>query len=536
MRQALVVFLWAVGFLLLIACANVANLTLARSAAREKEMAIRTALGAGRLRLIRQMLTESALLALLGGAAGLLLARWGVELVTTLNPADFPRINEVNIDGRVLGFSLLVSLLTGLLFGLAPVWQSPGNSLSETLKEGGRSGAAVKRSWLRNSLVVSEVALALVLLIGAGLLITSFLRLMQVNIGFDPANVLTMNINLPSSKYPDGRRQTEVLDRILERVSTVPGVRSAGLASTLPFNGGPATDFEIEGRPPVADWQAPVADIRIVDAHYFRTLAIPLRAGRTFTKSDTFDAPRVMIVNEELARRHWPNENPIGRRVTMKDWGPPLTGEVVGVVSDVKADGLDSLTRPMIYWPYPQFPGLFNNLVIRTEGMPANIIPAVKHQIWSVDREQPLSRIQMMEEVIAGSVAPRRINMLLLGVFAALALALAAVGIYGVISYTVAQRTHEIGIRMALGAQPKNVLALVIKQGMTLALAGIGIGLTASFALTRLMETMLFGVNASDPLTFAVVALLLSVVALVACYLPARRATRVDPLAALRCQ
>jgi putative ABC transport system permease protein len=534
LRPALIVFLCAVGLLLLIACANVANLMLARSSAREKEMAIRTALGAGRLRLARQLLTESMLLALLGGTAGLLLAMWGVNLVTRLNPANFPRINEVNIDFRVLGFSLLVTLLTGLFFGLAPVLQLPKHSLYETLKEGGRSSAAVKRGRLRYILVVSEVALSLVLLISAGLLINSFLRLMHVDRGFDPTNVLAININLPFSKYSNGIQQTAVLKQMLERVSAVPGVRSAGLTLSLPFNGGPATGFEVEGRPPVEPGREPLADIRIVDANYFRTLAIPLRSGRTFTEGDRADAPRVMIVNEEMARRHWPNENPIGRRVTMKDWGPPLTGQIVGVVGDVKADGLDSTTRPMIYWAYPQFPGVFNNLVIRTDGDLPTIITAVKNQIWSIDREQPMTRIQTMEDVIAGSVAPRRFNMLLLGTFAALALALAAVGIYGVLSYLVSQRTHEIGIRMALGAHRRNVMAMIVKQGMLLALTGVGVGLLASLALTRLTASLLFGVDASDPLTFTLVSLLLSLVALFACYIPARRATKVDPIVALR--
>ncbi|MCI0389449.1 MAG: ABC transporter permease [Acidobacteria bacterium] len=534
LRRALLVFLCAVGLLLLMACANVANLLLARATAREREMAIRSALGAGRLRLARQLLSEGTLLALLGGAAGLLLAMWGVGLVTSLNPTNFPRINEVSIDGRVLGFALLISLLTGVLFGMAPVLQLPKHALYETLKDGGRSTSGIRRRGLRQVLVVVEVGLALVLLIGAGLLINSFLRLMQVNRGFDPTNVLAVNINLPYSKYPNGMQQTAVLQQVLERVSSVPGVRSAGLTSTLPFTGGPATDFVIEGRSPVEAGHAPVADIRIIDPNYFRTLAIPLRAGRTFTERDTAEAPRVMIINEEMMRRHWPGENPIGRNVTMKDWGPPLTGEIVGVVGDVKADGLDKATRPMIYWPYPQFPGIFNNLVIRTEGDPMGVIAAVKSQIWSVDREQPLSGIQTMEHVIAGSVAPRRFNMLLLGAFAALALALAAVGIYGVISFTVAQRTHEIGVRMALGAKRFDVIKLVVMQGMALVLAGMGIGLAVSLGLTRLMANLLFDVSATDPWTFAIVPLLLGAVALLACSLPAWRATKVDPMAALR--
>ena len=534
MRLALIVFLCAVGLLLLIACANVANLMLARSAAREREMAIRAAMGASRLRLARQLLTESSLLALIGGATGLLIAAWGVKFIASLDPASFPRINEVTVDWRALGFALILSLLTGLLFGLAPALQLPSHGLYETLKDGGRGAAPLRRGRLRQALVVFEVTLALVLLAGAGLLVNSFLRLTQVNRGLDPTNVLTVNLNLSSSKYPNDQRQTAVLRQILERVSAAPGVRSAGLTSTLPFTGGPSTDFEIEGRAPLDDAHAPLADIRIVDANYFRTLSIPLRAGRLFAESDGADAPRVMIINEEMARRHWPNENPTGRRVTMKDWGPPLTGEIVGVVGDVKADGLDSVTRPMIYWPYPQFPGVYNALVIRAEGEPMNIVSVVKSQIWSVDREQPLSRIQPLEQVIAGSVAPRRFNMLLLGIFATLALMLAGVGIYGVISYTVAQRTREIGVRMALGARRGDVIKLVVRQGMSLALAGVVAGLAASFALTRLMSNLLFGVSPSDPPTFGLIAVLLVAIALPACYLPARRATKVDPLVALR--
>lgn len=534
LRQTLIVFLCAVGSLLLIACANVANLLLARSASREKEMAIRAALGAGRLRLTRQLLTEGLLLASLGGAAGLLLSVWGINLVSQLDPSSYPRINEVSIDWRVLGFSWLISLVTGVLFGLAPALQLPKHRLYETLKEGGRGSTSVRRNWLRHSLVVSEVALALALLIGAGLLINSFVRLLQVNRGIDPTNVLAINLNLPSSKYPDGTQQTAVLKQMLERVSAAPGVRSAGLISSLPFNGGPATDFVIEGRPPVPDNQAPIADIRIVDANYFRTMSIPLRSGRIFNQIDSAEAPRAMIINEEMARRHWPGENPLGQRVTMKDWGPPLTGEIVGVVGDVKADGLDSDTRPMIYWPYPQFPSIFNNLVVRADGDPAGVLAAVKREIWAVDREQPLSRIQRMEEVIATSVAPHRFNMLLLGVFAALALALSAIGIYGVISYSVAQRTHEIGIRLALGAGPGDVRRMVIRQGMRLVLIGGLIGLAGAFALTQLMASLLFGIKATDPATFLSVTLLLVGIAWTACYLPARRATKVDPLTALR--
>jgi putative ABC transport system permease protein len=533
LRPSLMVFLCAVGLLLMIACANVANLMLARSTAREREMAIRTALGAGRLRLVRQLLTESALLAALGGAAGLLLATWGVQLVATLNPADFPRINEANVDGRVLGFAFVVSMIIGVLFGLAPVIQLPGRSLHESLKEGGREAAGIGHGWLRKTLVVSEVALAVVLLIGAGLLINSFVRLIETDRGFEPANVWAIRLNLPFSKYSSEARQAAVLREMTERVSVVPGVRSAGLTSALPFTGGAATDFEIEGRP-VEAGKEPLADIRSADPGYFETMRIPVRAGRAFLDSDSADAPLVIIINEELARRHWPGEDPLGRRVTMKDWGPPLTGEIVGVVGDVRADGLDTAIRPMIYWPTQQFPSIFNTVVIRTESDPVSVINTVKTQIWSVDPDQPLSRIQALEEVISGSIAPRRFNMLLLGAFAAIALVLAAVGIYGVISYAAALRTREIGVRMALGAQRTDVLGLVVKQGMTLTMTGVGAGLAAAFGLTRLMRELLFEVQAFDPLTFGGVALVLVLVALAACYVPARRSARLDPTVALR--
>jgi putative ABC transport system permease protein len=534
LRAALLVFLCAVGFVLLVACANVANLLLARAATREKEMALRAALGAGRLRLARQLVTESMLLAGLGGAAGFLLAWWGVRLVAALDPVSFPRINEVSLDGRVLLFTLLISMLTGVLFGLAPVLQLPKLRLAEPLKEGGRNTQGLARRGLRQFLVVTEVALTLVLLLGAGLLAHSFYRLLRVERGFDATNVLTVNLNLPSSKYPEPAQQTAFLQQTLARVSQLPGVRAAGLVLTLPFQGGPATDFDIEGRPLAPGEPEPVADIRIVDANYFRTLAIPLRQGREFNERDTAAAPRVMIINEALARRYWPQENPLGRRVTMKDWGEPLTGEIVGVVGNVKADGLSAAVRPMIYWPYPQFPSPFNNLVLRTAGDPLSVVSALKEQIRAVDREQPLANIQTMEQLIAASVAPQRFNTLLLGVFAALALVLAAVGIYGVLAYTVAQRRHEIGVRMALGAQRRDVLRLVVGQGMKLVLSGLAVGWLAAFGLTRLLSKLLFGISPTDPLTFVGVPLLLVGVAWLACYLPARRAAQVDPLAALR--
>jgi putative ABC transport system permease protein len=533
-RPALIVLLCAVGCVLLIGCVNVANLLLARAATREREMAIKLALGAGRWRIVRQLLTESVLLAVVGGAAGLLLAVWGIDSIRAINPGNLPRLEEVRIDGRALGFTLVASLLTGLLFGIVPALQVPKFALHEVVKEGARGSAGTRRRWLRQFLIVSEVALALVLLIGAGLLITSFWRMQQVDRGFEAKNLLTINLTLPRARYARNEQQVAFLQQVLERVSQIPGVRSAGLTSTLPLIGGPATDFVIEGRAPVEAGAEPSADIRVVDPNYFRTMRIPLRSGRSFSERDAAGAPTVMVINENMARRFWPNEDPLGKRVTMKDWGPPLTGEIVGVVGDVKADGLDSETRPMIYWPYPQFPSIFNFIVVRTEADPSNIVAAVKSRIWSVDPEQPISSIATMEQVLAASVAPRRFNMLLVGVFAAVALTLAGVGIYGVVSYTVSQRTHEIGIRMALGARASDVLSLVVRQALSLVIAGVAIGLAGAFALTRVMSSLLFGVSATDPLTFAVTSIILTGVALGACFVPARRATRVDPMVALR--
>jgi putative ABC transport system permease protein len=400
------------------------------------------------------------------------------------------------------------------------------------VKDGGRGSTGARRRWLRHSLVVSEVAIALVLLIGAGLLINSFWRLQRLDRGFDPRNVLTLNLTL--SRYSKTEQQVAFLNNVLERAAQVPGVTSVGVTSSLPTRGGPSTDFVIEGRPPLEAGTEPSADIRIIDPNYFRTMGIPLRSGRPFAETDSTAAPKVMVINENMARRFWPDGDAIGQRVTMRDWGPPLTGEIVGIAADVKPDGLDSDARPMIYWPYPQFPIIFNSIVVRAEGDPLKLIGALKSQIWSVDPEQPIASVSTMDQVLSDSVAPRRFNTLLIGIFAAVALALAAIGIYGVISYTVSQRTHEIGVRLALGAQGSDVLKLVVGQGMLLALAGVGLGLGAAAGLTRLMSTLLFGVSPTDGPTFAVVAVLLSAVALTACVVPALRAMKVDPMAALR--
>jgi putative ABC transport system permease protein len=532
LRPALLVLLGAVGCVLLIACANVANLLLARSASREREMAIRLSLGASRWRIARQLLTESALLALAGGAAGLLLAVWGVDSITAFAPGNLPRLDEVRIDGRVLGFMLVTSLVTGILFGLAPALQLPRLSIAEVVKDGGRGSTGTRRRWLRHFLVVSEVAIALVLLIGAGLLINSFWRLLQVDRGFDARNRLTLNLTL--SRYSTNEQQVAFLRQVLERVAQTTGARDVGLTSTLPLAGGPSTEFVIEGRPPLELGDEPSADIRIIDPNYFQAMGIPLRAGRPFAETDSATSPKVMVISENMARRFWPGEDPIGKRVTMKDWGPPLTGEIIGIAGDVKADGLDSETRPMIYWAYPQFPVIFNSIVVRTEGEPLSLAGAIESQIWSVDPTQPIASVATMEQLLANSVAPRRFNMMLICVFAIVALALAAVGIYGVISFTVSQRTHEIGIRVALGARGSDVLRLVVGQGMMLAVAGVGVGLAAAFVLTRLMSSLLFGVTATDPLTFIAIPIILTGTALGACFVPARRASKVDPMVALR--
>jgi len=534
MRTALTALLGAVGFLLLIACANVANLLLARATAREKEMAIRAALGAGRFRLMRQLLTESLLLASLGGAVGLLIVYWGVQLITTLDPFALPRINEVNIDGRVLGFTILVTLVTGVLFGLAPALQLPKHALQTSLKEGGRTSAGTRRRYLRNGLVVAEMALTLMLLIGAGLLVNSFWRLLQVQLGFDPQNVVTFNLFLSPTRFSSEPQKINFLKQVMERVQGIPGVRAAGLTSTVPLTGGPATDFVVEGRAPAEPGNEPMADIRIIDPNYFRAMSIALRAGRQFSERDSAEAPRVMIINETLARRFFPDENPIGRRITMKDWGPPLTGEIVGIAADVKENGLDAAIQPEIYWPYPQFPSNFNSLIVKTDGDLIGAVAAVKQQIWSIDSQQPIARVATMDEVLDRSVANRRFNLLLFASFAAVALLLAAIGIYGVVSYTVSQRTHEIGVRMALGAKTADVLRLILAQGLRLAVGGILIGVVGALALTRLMKDLLFGISTTDPLTFAGVALALTVIALLACFIPARRAAQVEPLRALR--
>jgi putative ABC transport system permease protein len=535
-RPALLVLLGAVGFVLLIACANVANLLLARAAARHREIAVRTALGAGRMRLIRQLLTESLLLSVLGGVLGLFLAWWGVGALVALSPSDLVNLEHVSLSLPVLFFTLLVSLLTGLIFGLAPAFEATRLNLTESLKEGdkGVSGNARSRR-LRSAFVIAEMALSLVLLTSAGLMLKSFMRLQTVNPGFTADKLLTMRVILPGRKYRDEYQRIAFFKQATERISHLPGVESTGAVSFLPFAGlGAATRFTIEGRPEPEAGQAPTTDVRVTDANYFRTMNIPLISGRGFTDQEATEKRSVAVINETMARKYFAGEDPIGKRLTVSMGEKPSPTVIVGVVGDVKHMSLDSEVKPMVYWPHPELAYSGMTIVVRTEGEPLDLAAAAQREIQQLDPEQPVSDIRTMEQLLASSVARVRFNTLLLGLFAALALLLAAVGIYGVMSYSVTQRTHEIGIRMALGARTADVLKMIIGQGMRLALAGVVLGLAASLLLTRVMKSLLYGVTATDPLTFTGVSLLLIAVALAACYLPAHRATRVDPMEALR--
>ncbi|HEX8775370.1 MAG TPA: ABC transporter permease [Pyrinomonadaceae bacterium] len=531
-KQALLVLLGAVALVLLIACANVANLLLARATARAREIAIRTALGASRWRVIRQLLTESILLALVGGGLGLLLAVWGMDLLLALAPEDLPRVKNGALDARVLGFTILITLLTGIVFGLVPALQSSRPNLNETLKEGGR-GTTGGHHRVRGALVVTEVALAMMLLIGAGLLIRSFYRLQQVDPGFNPKNALAVTVSLPAKKYAEEEQQAAFFTQLIEKVSGLPGVVAVGATQSLPIQGDYVLGFNIQGRPPDAPGEEPSTNYYAVSPDYFKAMGIPLLRGRLFTERDKKDTPRVAIINETMAKKFFPGEDPIGKGINVTN-GPERFREIVGIVADVKQYGLDRPTTAQTYEPYLQTPFSGMTLIVRTEGNPTALNAGVRGQVLSIDKDQPVSRSRTLEEVIAESVAKQRFAMMLLGIFAVVALILAAVGLYGVMSYSVTQRTHEIGIRMALGAQQKDVLKLVVGQGMILALIGVGVGLLASLALTSVMRTLLFGITATDPLTFLAIPLLLAVVALAASLMPARRAMKVDPMIALR--
>ena len=537
-RPALLILLGAVGLVLLIACANVANLLLARAAVRQKEIAVRVALGAKRGRLIRQFLTESVVLSTLGGVVGLIVAYTGLLLLRSFIPENISQAREISIDLKVLGFTLLVSVATGVIFGLAPAIQAVRFNQSETLKEGGRdaaTGGGGKR--LRSVLVMAEVAISLVLLIGAGLLINSFLRLRNVDPGFRADNLLTMKIVLPEPKYEEFERRTAFYTDVVQRVQSLPGVRSAAVTTNLPlYRQGNSIGIRIEGRPAPPPGQELIVVTRIVSPGYFDTMSIPLLSGRKLSDQDTETTPNAAVISETMARRYWPNEDPIGKRIAAgriesdQDWI-----SVVGVVKDVRQFELTAAPRPQMYVSYRQA-GFFapEDLVVKTDVDPASMAATVRNAVWEIDKDQPVSNIRTMEEILADSIARQRFSMLLLAIFAGVALVLAAVGIYGVMSYSVAQRTHEIGIRMALGAQTGAVLKLAVGYGMKLVIAGIVVGLVAALALTRVMSTLLFGVTATDPTTFTLISLLLVLVAAIASYIPARRATKVDPMIALR--
>ncbi|HJQ22322.1 MAG TPA: ABC transporter permease, partial [Blastocatellia bacterium] len=536
MRRPLYMLMGAVALVLLIACANVANLLLARAASRQKEIAIRMAVGASRTRIIRQLLIESILLALLGGAAGLLLAMWGVDALVALSPKELLPATGARINLFVLGFTLLVSLVTGVLFGLAPALEASRTNLNETLKEGGRTAMSGGRSHhLRNLFVVAEVAMALLLLVGAGLLVKSFVRLQSVNPGFDPKDLLTVRLRLPYTSYPDPQQRVRFFRDAVARLRQVPGVRSASAISFLPFAGpGTGAGYSVEGRPFPRPGEWPVVDVRACDADYFQTMGIALLKGRSFSEREQTVKSHVVVINETLAREMFPGEEPIGKRLIIQTVNNPPACEIIGVVGDVKHGGFDSQVRAMSYWPYVENEYLGMTLVARTDGDPMAYVTAVRREVQALDNDQPIASVYTMEQLLAESVARARFITTLLALFAGIALTLAAVGIYGVMSYSVTQRTHEIGIRMALGAGQAKVMRMVIRQGMTLALAGVATGLVAALTLTRLLASLLFGVSATDPATFIAIPLVLAGVALGACFVPARRATRVDPMVALR--
>lgn len=533
----LLVLFGAVGCVLLLASVNVANLLLARASTRQQEIAIRAALGASRFRLLRQLFTESLLLAIIGGALGLMLAVWGVDLLLALSPDNIPRLDQVKVDGWVMGFAALGTFLSCLVFGLVPGMYSVNPDLGEPLKGGGRGSAEVPgRRRLRDLLVVLEFALALPLLVGAGLMINSFMRLQQVKPGFDPDHLLTVQLPLPSQKYPEEEKAANFHREMMRRIQTLPGVQSASIATHLPMEGGNTNDFDLEIRPTPPGTSAEVAEFTSVSPEYFRTLNIPLLKGRYFTEQDNENAPPVMVISETMAKRYFPGEDPIGMRLKTGGCTECPWTTIIGVVGDVKNGGLSAEISPAMYCPFTQesFGIRMMTLILRTEGDPASLVASVRREVNSVDPDLALANIKTMDQLMSESLGQSRYRGVLLGIFAIVALTLAAVGIYGVIAYAVNQRTHEIGIRIALGAQKRDIFRLVVWHGMILSIIGVVIGVGASLALTRFLTSLLYGVSNTDPATFTGVVLLLIGVALLACSIPARRAMRVDPMIALR--
>jgi putative ABC transport system permease protein len=560
-RTGLLVLLGAVAFVLLVACVNVANLLLARASSRQKELAIRASLGASRARIVRQVVVECFPLGIMGGLLGLLLAVWGIDLLSTLLPATLPRGNPISVNARVLFFTFALALLTILIFGLLPALQTAKADVRESLNEGGRSGiGSRKQGRLRRLLVITEVALALVLLVGSGLMMRSFIKLRQVDVGFTEHNVLTVRVPLPEAKYPEPKTADDpsepaglaFYDQLLERVRSLPGVKSATAATLLPLGAGQGWGkfLTVEGRPADSIDKVPLVRFALVSPDYFRTLGITLKQGRSFAAEDKSDSQSVAVINETLARRFFPNENPVGKTLWM---GPPenlmppeaikVVGSfprrlIVGVVSDVKGGSLNQPTPSLVYAPLTQYrrEGWSNNLMlaVQTSTTPEALTSAIREQVRGLDPDQPVTNVNTMDQLLSRTLSGAKFSLLLFGLFGGLALALAAIGIYGVMATAVSQRTHEIGLRMALGAQKSDVLRLIVGQGMLPVVIGVVAGLAAAVGLTRLMSTLLFGVSATDPITLALITVLLGAVALLACYLPARRATKVDPLVALR--
>lgn len=538
---ALYILLGAVGFVLLIACANLANLMLVRTGARQREIAVRTALGASTFRIVRQLLIESILLGVTGGAAGLLLANWIVRWLTSFGPDTIPRVQEISVDARVAIFTLVISVGTGVLFGLAPALQVSKPDLTDALKKRGRVSGGRRTSRMRSVLVVSEVALSIVLLVGAGLMIRSFAKLNQVDPGFRVDRVMTLGVTLLRARYPEEEQVAQTFSQILARAAAVPGVVSAAAISDLPLFGSNTSDyFTIEGRPPIPKEAQPSTEYHVVTPRYFESMGIPLLSGRDVADTDTRRSPNVVVINDAFARRHFAGENPLGQRLKLQGQErDPLL--IVGVVGNVRQLGLDQQLTPELYVPFLQDPLSQNcqrslTIVAQSKSDPGAIAGSLRAAVTSIDKSVPVYAVKPMTEYLHESLSRRRFNLILLSAFSAVALVLAAIGIYGVISYGVTQRTHEMGIRMALGAKPRDVLRLVVQQAMILALVGVGIGLIASFALTRLMKGLVFSVSVTDPVTFVAIAALMSVIALLACLIPARRATKVDPLIALRCE
>ena len=550
LRPALYFLLAAAGLVLMIACFNVANLLLARATAREKEIAVRASLGAGRKRLIRQLVTESALLAVLGGALGLAIATVGLRLLPRLLPPpgsryEIPYVQSVHTDRSVLGFALLATLITGVLFGSAPAFQTSHVQLSDTLKEGGRESAGGRRGHhVRDLLVISEVTLSVLMLIGAGVVIRSFLKVTSENLGYDPKNLLTAEVRLPAYRYNKSSQFGDFFKRLSEQISSLPGVESAGMINFLALTGWTSHfEFDIEGRPPQPKSDEFTAETRVIDANYLRTMRIPLLSGRAFTPADDAQASGVALINETLRRRYWPNEDPIGQHIRFvpevkNPYEPDLRDSwltIVGVVGDTKESQREEKRSGMLYLPYLQNPGPVMFVVLRTPSEAISTAAAVRRAVELVDKNQPVAEVKPMSEIIEELAARQRLNMALVTFFTVLATALAAIGIYGVMSYTVVQQTHDIGIRMALGAQPKDVLRLVVRQGMKLVLVGLALGLVIGLGVERrILASFLYGVTAADPVTLASTFILFALVALAACYIPARRATRVDPMVALR--